>query len=107
MRLLRSPFSADVLSLLFLAIATNTPCMAQHSRVVYLVPVGKVEKGLLKELAQSLKDKLGVAADIGEPVEISKAAFDQGRNQYNSTRVLQGLAPTRPRLGRGRGTLPL
>ena len=97
MRLLRSPFSADVLSLLFLAIATNTPCMAQHSRVVYLVPVGKVEKGLLKELAQSLRDKLGVAAEIGEPVEISKAAFDQGRNQYNSTRVLQGLETTRPR----------
>ncbi|MDI6760385.1 MAG: archaemetzincin family Zn-dependent metalloprotease [Candidatus Brocadiaceae bacterium] len=115
MRLLRFPFSTlgglratarnDVLSLLFLALATNTPCMAQHSRVVYLLPVGKVEKGLLKELAQSLRDKLGVTAEVGEAVEISKAAFDQGRNQYNSTRVLQGLETTRPRISKGRVTL--
>lgn len=75
--------------------AFSTPCAARPTKkTVYLIPVGTVEKGLLEGLAQSLRDRLEVVVEVGEPVKIPKAAFDSRRNQYNSTRILQSLETT-------------
>ena len=89
-------------TIVFLAIASGTPCIARHSKSVRLIPVGEVAGGLLNELAQSLRDKLGITAEVSKPIEIPKAAFDPGRNQYYSTRILQGLETTR-----AHGAVPL
>ncbi|MFN3466336.1 MAG: hypothetical protein ACK4WF_01375, partial [Candidatus Brocadiales bacterium] len=89
-------------TILCLAITSGAPCLARYPKSVHLIPVGNVEGGLLNELAQSLRDKLGITAEVGKPIEIPKATFDRGRNQYHSTRILQGLETTRPH-----GAVPL
>ncbi len=75
----------------------GAPSIARPSKkVVHLIPVGVVEEDLLKELAQALRDKLGVTVEVGEAVKIPKTAFDSRRNQYNSTQILQNLLTAGP-----------
>ncbi len=85
---------ATLLFLIFLVGVAVPPCIARHSKIVRLIPVGRVDEDLLRELIQVLREKLGVTAEVGELVEIPKVAFDSGRNQYRSTRILQELDKT-------------
>lgn len=87
----------NLLFFVCLVSAASTPCIARPTKkVVHIIPIGIVEEGLLKELAQALRDKLGVTAEVGESVKIPKAAFDSRRNQYYSTQILQDLETTGP-----------
>ncbi len=70
--------------------------MAQASKVIYLIPVGTVEAGLLQELARSLREKLGVAVGIGEVQGIPEEAFNPKRKQYHSTNILLAIHKAGP-----------
>jgi archaemetzincin len=81
----------NLLFLLFLVCAMSPLYAAEPPKVVHLIPAGSVEEELLKELVKSIRDKLGVMAEIGELIGIPEEAFDARRNQYHSTRILNSL----------------
>lgn len=86
----------NLLSFFFLVSALSTATTAKPMKTIYLIPVGRVESDLLKELAQAMRDRLGVVAEVEEPVEIPKDTFDAKRDQYYSTRILNSLESARP-----------
>lgn len=59
--------------------------------MVRLVAVGDVEEGLLRELATSLEEELGVAAEVVPGIEVPTEAYNSRRDQYFSTRILDML----------------
>jgi archaemetzincin len=55
---------------------------------VQLVPVGKVEPALLEYLALVLPEGIGGACTVARKVIDPREAFDPGRQQFHSTRIL-------------------
>lgn len=68
------------------------------SRVV-LVPLGKVSRSELDNLAQDLEAALGWAVEVAEPRPLPEGAWDVRRRQYASTPLLRML-PRRGVFGR-------
>lgn len=80
----------------FAVICATASYAGDRPRVVRLIAVGDVEGELLRELADSLGDKLGVVAQVGPGLETPAGAYNSKRNQYYSTEILRVLKDMRP-----------
>lgn len=92
--MVRTVLGAVILLVLSLSLSSG-----EELKVVRLVAVGDVEEKLLQRLVSALRDKLGVAAEIGQGIKIPDEAYNSSRGQYYSTEILKKLEVLRPRSG--------
>jgi len=65
-------------------------------RIISLVPVGRVDRALLKPLAEGLTQRLRVACSIQPDGLEAEFAFNPLRRQYHSTEILKKLLQKPP-----------
>ncbi|MHC4358884.1 MAG: archaemetzincin family Zn-dependent metalloprotease [Planctomycetota bacterium] len=65
-------------------------------RAVRMVPVGEVQEELLSQLADSLREDLGVVVQLGPRMEVPAHAYKARRNQYFSTEILRKMNEMKP-----------
>lgn len=58
---------------------------------IYIIPVGKVEDVLLKDLALTLEQRFMADCKIGESIETPPDAYNPERKQYHSTIIINSL----------------
>jgi archaemetzincin len=56
-----------------------------------LQPLGEVDSGLLKWLAEELEKKFGMRVTVGYGMRIPEECFNRRRNQFNSTCILMAM----------------
>ncbi|MHC4197134.1 MAG: archaemetzincin family Zn-dependent metalloprotease [Planctomycetota bacterium] len=61
-----------------------------------MVPVGEVQEELLSQLADSLREDLGVVVQLGPRMEVPAHAYKARRNQYFSTEILRKMNEMKP-----------
>jgi len=64
----------------------------------FIVPIGKIDKALLKELATVLDERFMISFDIKDSIEIPPEAFNSKRNQYSSSKILEKLSKIKAKL---------
>lgn len=57
----------------------------------FIVPIGKVDRALLENMADFLKERLKEAFDIKQSMEVPRDALNLRRNQYSSSYILNKL----------------
>jgi len=65
----------------------NLICIAVCARIV-LTPLGTVDSSALKAVSHTLSERLPITVEIVSPEPLPSRAFDPGRNQYNSSLIL-------------------
>jgi len=62
-------------------------------QVIRLAPIGRVETELLTRLMERLEQTFnGFRTKLEKPLSIQTEWYDNGRNQYNSTKILRSLS---------------
>lgn len=59
--------------------------------VIYLIPIGDIDRLVLEELKGNLKDIFGCEVSISQTKDIPSSAYNNSRKQYFSTHILQKI----------------
>jgi len=60
-------------------------------KFIYLVPIGDVEESVLEILKEPLKKEFGLECKVVDKIEIPKKSYNESRQQYYSTAILDEL----------------
>ncbi len=81
-------------------VAAGTPVVAgvspANSRVVALVPLGKVDPALLKVAAQAIEAQVACTVRVESERELPKAAWYEPRKRWRAEKILDALEADRP-----------
>lgn len=56
-----------------------------------IVPIGKVDSGILQDIRKGLRLKFKIPVEVGEMIEIPKNSFNKFRNQHDASVILEML----------------
>jgi archaemetzincin len=59
--------------------------------MITLVPIGEMEKSVLKTLGQPLTEAFGQKTRVGDSIKLTDKGWDQHRNQHLASMLLAGL----------------
>lgn len=71
--------------------AKNKTVSGKPKETVYIIPVGKIEHVLLKDLASILEQRFMTDCKIADPIETPPDAYNTERRQYHSTIIINRL----------------
>jgi archaemetzincin len=63
--------------------------------LILIVPLGKISTEVLEYLQENLKDRFGIAVQIGQPLADPEYALYEKRNQYYSTKILDQVVKSK------------
>lgn len=64
-------------------------------RKILIVPVGRIDSDVLKNISASLEETFHLSVDIGEEMPVSDDSYHARRRQYHSTKILKELQAMR------------